>query len=78
MLKRQFITDTAGEPVAVILPLDEFTLVADTLEERLAARIDDKLQQMEQAARDPLFQADLRETMAAFVAVDAEGWDVAE
>ena len=32
----------------------------------------DKLEQMEQAASDPLFMADLRETMLAFAGVDAD------
>ena len=30
----------------------------------------DKLEQMEQAANDPLFMADLRETMSAFAGLD--------
>jgi|GEM_PF-1222715 len=34
-----------------------------------------KLEQMEQAANDPLFMADLRETMSAFAEVDAEWWE---
>lgn len=35
VLKRQCITDTSGNPIAVILPLAEFALVAETLEQRL-------------------------------------------
>ena len=35
----------------------------------------DKLDQMEQAAHDPLFMADLRETMSAFAEVDTEWWE---
>ena len=35
----------------------------------------DKIEQMEQAANDPLFMADLRETMSAFAAIDAEWWE---
>jgi hypothetical protein len=35
MLKRQFITDTMGNPIAVILPLEEFVLIEQTLEQRL-------------------------------------------
>ncbi len=78
VLKRQFITDAAGNPIAVILPLEEYTLVADTLEQRLTAQLHDRLQQMERAPHDPLFMADLTDTMVAFTAVDAEGWEPAE
>ena len=75
VLKRQFITDAAGNPIGVILPLEEYTLVADTLEQRLTAQLDDKLRQMEQAIHDKLFMADLEETMAAFASADAEWWE---
>jgi len=30
---------------------------------------------MKQAANDPLFMADLRETMSAFAGIDAEWWE---
>jgi hypothetical protein len=33
-LKRQYITDADGTPVGVILPMDEFALVKDWLEQR--------------------------------------------
>ena len=33
VLKRQFITDSAGEPVAVILPIEEFALVRELIEQ---------------------------------------------
>jgi hypothetical protein len=76
LLKRQFITDADGKPIGVILPLEEFDLVAETLEQRLAAhQTDDKLRRMEDAARDPQFLADLTETMAAFGHADAEWWE---
>lgn len=76
VLKRQFITDADGKPIGVILPLEEFDLVAETLEQRLAAQqTDDKVRQMETAAHDPLFLADLNETMAAFSHADAEWWE---
>ncbi len=78
VLKRQFISDAAGNPVGVILPLEEYTLVADTLDQRLTALLDDKLRQMEQASHDPLFKADLEETMAAFEYADAEWWEPRE
>ena len=75
-LERQFITDATGNPVAVILPLEEFALVEEILEQRLPTRSEtNKLDKMEQAANDPLFIADLRETMSAFVGVDAEWWE---
>jgi len=76
VLKRQFIADAAGNPVGVILPLEEFALVERILEQRFPTPGEDKkLAQMEQAANDPLFVADLRETMSAFAEVDAEWWE---
>jgi hypothetical protein len=75
-LKRQFITDEEGNPIAVILPLEEFALVRDILDQR--SRTTDeagKLAQIEQAAEDPLFMADLRETMSVFAETDAEWWE---
>ena len=78
MLKRQFITDADGKRIGVILPLEEYSLVADTLEQRLATRFDDKVRQIEQAGHDPLFLADLQDTMVAFEHVDAEWWEQPE
>lgn len=79
MLKRQFITDAAGNPVGVILPLEEFALVEDTLRQQLPASSEaDKLARMEQAASDALFMSDLRETMSAFAKTDAQWWEPAE
>jgi len=76
ILKRQFITDAAGNPVGVILPLEEFALVEEILEQRFPTHGEaNKLDKMEQAANDPLFMADLRETMSAFAEVDAEWWE---
>ncbi|MFB0537274.1 MAG: hypothetical protein ACETWR_20110 [Anaerolineae bacterium] len=67
-LKRQFIRDTAGSPIGVILPLEELALVEEILEQQSQTLSEaDKLDQMEQATHDPLFIADLRETMSAFV-----------
>jgi len=74
-IKRQFITDVAGNPVAVILPLEEYRLVADALEQRLTVQLEDKLRLMEQAAQDPLFLADLEETREAFEHIDGEWWE---
>jgi len=67
VLRRQFITDAAGDPIGVILPLEEFALVEETLRQRLPAPgAADKLQQMEQAADDSLFMDDLRDTTIPF------------
>ena len=72
-LKRQFITDKEGTPIAVILPMEEFALVEDILAQQSRTTDEvDKLAKMEQAAQDPLFMADLRETMSAFAEADAE------
>lgn len=68
ILKRQFITDAAGNPVGVILPLEEFELVEKILEQRFPTSGEaDKLERMKRAAHDPLFLEDLHETMSAFV-----------
>jgi hypothetical protein len=78
-LKRQFITDAEGNPVAVILPMEEFALVKELLEQRDRTTDQaEKLSKMEQAAQDPLFMADLRETMSAFTDADGEWWEPAQ
>ena len=52
VLKRQFITDAAGTPIGVILPLEEFALVEEILEQRFPTPGEaNKLDQMEQAAQ---------------------------
>ncbi len=76
ILKRQFITDGDGKPIGVILPLEEFNLVVETLDERLALQLaEEQLRLMEVAAHDPLFLADLTEVMAAFNHVDSDWWE---
>lgn len=76
VLKRQFITDTEGNTIGVILPAEEYKLVADILDRRTSSSLDsDKLVQMEQAAQDPLFLADSQETMSQFAETDAEWWE---
>jgi hypothetical protein len=66
-LKRQFITDATGNPIGVILPMEEFVLIEQTLEQRLqSSHAAHSLALMEQAAHDPLFLADLHETMGAW------------
>jgi hypothetical protein len=73
ILKRQFITDTAGNPIGVILPLEEYALVREILEQRPEpASETDKLDCLAQALHDPLFIADLQETILAFAKADAE------
>lgn len=73
-LPRQFINDTQGRPIAVILPIEEYAQIEHLLEEQdqKEAR---QLQEIEAAAHDPLFLADLEETMKAFEATDADWWE---
>ncbi|OGO40482.1 MAG: hypothetical protein A2Z04_07730 [Chloroflexi bacterium RBG_16_57_9] len=72
VLKRQLIKDETGNPVGAILPLEEFALVKEILEQYFPTSSEvDKLHQIEQAANDPLFLADLHDTMSAFAEVDA-------
>ncbi len=75
-LKRQFVTDAEGNTIGVILPLEEYALVKEILEQRTRVPSEaDKLAQMEQAANDSLFMADLQEAMGAFAEADAEWWE---
>jgi hypothetical protein len=75
-LKRQFIIDAEGNAIGVILPAEEYALVEEILEQRTRPSSEvDKLAQMEQAANDPLFLADLQEAMGAFAEADAEWWE---
>ncbi len=77
ILKRQFITDSAGKRVGVILPLEQFALVEGVLEQQFPVTSDvEKLERMRQAAHDPCFLADLRETMSDFAEADAEWWEL--
>jgi hypothetical protein len=76
ILKRQFIRDSAGKPVGVILPLEQFAAVEEILEQQFPVTNDvEKLERMRQAAHDPHFLADLHETMSAFAEADAEWWE---
>ena len=57
----------------------EFALVKELLDQRSRTTNDaDKLAKMKLAAQDPLFLADLRETMSAFANADAEWWEPSE
>jgi hypothetical protein len=49
VLKRQFITDSAGNPVGVILPLEEFALVEEIIEEHFPTQ--DEADKLNQAGR---------------------------
>jgi hypothetical protein len=76
IVKRQIIRDAEDNPIAVILPIEEFALVKDLLDQQSTPKDDaERLAQMEQAAKDPLFLADLRDTMSAFADADAEWWE---
>jgi hypothetical protein len=71
-LKRQFINDERGNPVAVILPFEEYVMVKDLLDH---APDSEKLRLMEQAVNDERFIADLQSAMSEFRRVDAEWWE---
>ena len=73
-LARQFITDMQGKPIAVILPIKEYNLVKNMLEEKVQEEAQ-MLKEMESAANDPLLLADIEETMIAFETADAEWWE---
>ena len=76
MLKRQFIRDAGGNPIGVILPLEEYERVSEYLDESAERDWESaNLEQIEYAARDPLFLVDLRETMDVYQAVDAQWWE---
>jgi hypothetical protein len=71
MITKTFIQDDEGHLIAVVLPIEQYNLIKDFLENDEER----KLQEMEQAIYDARFMADLQETMAAFAAVDAEWWE---
>ena len=64
--KHQFITDIAGHPINAIEPSPERSSEAYNLD------------RMAQAVHDPLFMADLHETILAFAKTDAEWWEPTE
>ena len=73
-LQRQFITDADGKKIGVILPIDELNKLESALEEKEQEEVQ-QLAQMEKAVNDPLFMADLQETMEDFITVDSEWWE---
>ncbi len=73
-LRQQFITDTHGNAVAVILPIEEYQRIAPLLQ-RKGDTEQKKLALLKQAAQDPFFLADLQESMNDFKQVDSEWWE---
>jgi hypothetical protein len=54
-LKRQFITDAEGNPIGVILPLEEYALIEQILEQRLSdPKMTEKIALVEQAANESI------------------------
>lgn len=76
VLARQYIRDTGGNPIGVILSLEEFRHFQTIVEQRDLDTAE-KIRQIKEAASDPAFLADLEDTMAAFEAVDADWWEPA-
>ena len=73
-LPRQFVTNTDGRKIGVILPISEFNIVENVLEKRLQEETQ-LLKQMEEVVKDSLFMEDLNETMNAFAVIDSEWWE---
>ncbi len=74
-LPRQFITNTQGQAIAVILPMKEYEQIKDILDQK-AQEEERMLKEMETAVNDPLFMADLVETMESFERIDNEWWEI--
>ncbi|MCZ7668996.1 MAG: hypothetical protein M5U34_18300 [Chloroflexi bacterium] len=55
VLKRQFITDTEGNPIGIILPLTEYALVEPILAQYEISLAANKLAQMEKAVQRSTF-----------------------
>lgn len=74
-LQRQWITDTTGPLMGIILPVEEYELVANLLQPRapqVERDLEEQLKLLEQAPEDKRFMNDLRETMSAFAYIDAQ------
>ncbi len=79
VLKRQFITDIDGRPIAVILPIEDYVRVKGVLEEQRQPDVEmQKFDLMKKAAEDPLFLHDLYEVMNDFERADSEWWEISE
>lgn len=74
-LPRQFITNTQGQAITVILPMKEYEQIKDILDQK-AQEEERMLKEMETAVNDPLFMADLVETMESFETIDNEWWEI--
>lgn len=74
LLQRQFINDSTGNPVAVILPIEEYAALRPLLEQG-ELETQQKIAEMELAANDPFFLADLADVMNAFAAADGDWWE---
>lgn len=80
-IQRQFITDATGTPIGVILPMVDYVQVKEILGPIVTLPViteDTQIRLMQQAAVDPLFLADLQETMEDFAHVDAQWWETPE
>jgi len=76
VLKRQLITDAEGNPIGVILPMEEYLMIESNLPRKGVPDIQtEKLNRMKHAANDALFMADLNGAMDSFSTVDSEWWE---
>jgi hypothetical protein len=80
-ISKQFITDSNGRQIGVILPIEDYILVEPWLRQReqqgkaFQESLEEKIDKIKQAASDPRFLADLQEVMNDFAHVDAEWWE---
>ncbi|NLL11302.1 MAG: hypothetical protein GX268_10540 [Methanomicrobiales archaeon] len=76
ILKRQVIKDAEGNPIGVILPIEEYVLIEHGLPQQdNLDNLVEKINIMEQAIKDPDFMSDLDEIMTSFVTADEEWWE---
>jgi len=76
ILKRQIITDSEGNPIGVILPMDEYLMIEQNLPKiGPHSDVNEKLKRLHRAIEDPLFMTDLEESMVSFTSVDDEWWE---
>lgn len=61
-LRQQFITDAQGNTIGVLLPIEDYQRIAPFLQ-RKDDQEQEKLALLNQASQDPLFLADLQESM---------------
>lgn len=70
-LRQQFITDTQGNTIGVLLPIEDYQHIAPFLQQKDDQELE-KLTLLNQASQDPLFLADLQESMNDFQQIDSE------